>query len=86
MQLAFFADELFTSSVVSERFSRHSGTFYREEAHGRYLVDLLLRDPGLQPERDRHQQTLMDLLSPEYRARVNASLAELNAGVQNADS
>jgi len=86
VQLEFFADELFISSVVSDQFSRHSGTFYDDEAYWRYLVDILQRNPGLLPEWDRIQKNVMDLISPEYRAQVNAALAEPKSGVVKADS
>ena len=86
VQLEFFADELFISSVVSDQFGRHSGTFYDDEAYWRYLVDILRRNPGLLPEWDRIQKNVMGLISPEYRVQVNAALAELKSGVVNADS
>ena len=81
VQLEFFADELFISSVVSDQFGRHSGTFYDDEAYWRYLVDVLERNPGLLPEWDRVQKSVIDLVSPEYCAQVNAALAELKSSV-----
>ncbi len=86
VQLGFFADELFISSAVSDQFSRHSGTFYDDEAYWRYLADILQRNPGLLPEWDRIQKSVMDLNFPEYRAQVNAALADLRPGVAKADS
>ena len=86
MQLEFFADELFIASVVSDQFSRHSGTFYDDEAYWRYLVDILRRNPGLIPQWDRIQENVMDLISPEYRAQVNKALAEIRSGTVEADS
>ena len=59
---------------------------YDDEAYWRYLVDVLRRNPGLLPEWDRVQKNVMDLISPEYRAQVNAALAELKSGVVKADS
>jgi hypothetical protein len=86
VQLGFFADELFISSAASDQFSRHSGTFYDDEAYWRYLADILQRNPGLLPEWDRIQKSVMDLNFPEYRAQVNAALADLRPGVAKADS
>jgi hypothetical protein len=86
VQLEFFADELFIASVVSDQFSRHSGTFYDDEAYWRYLVDILRRNPGLIPQWDRIQENVMDLISPEYRAQVNKALAEIRSGTVEADS
>lgn len=81
VQLEFLADELFISPAVSDQFSRYSGTFYDDEAYWRYLVDILRRNPGLLPEWDRIQMIVMELNFPEYRAQVNAALAERRSGL-----
>jgi hypothetical protein len=85
VQLEFLADEIFISSVVSDQFGLHSGTFYDDDAYPRYLVDILRRNPGLLPEWDR-VQSVVDSVSSEYRAKVDAALSELKSSAVTADS
>ena len=84
VQLQFLADELFIASVVSNQFGEHSGTFYNDDAYERYLVDIMRRNPGLLAEGER-VKSIVDLVSPEYRLRIDRGVAQLQGEAQKGD-